>query len=577
MQQLDFSIILLVIGIAVCIVIVSTLLPKRSGTTVEIISIIAVLIYFFITYPISQAILYLTFGSAAYANMIILMDRQKREKHQEMKMKIKELKPIQIKINKQMKRIFVDLLLTIIVSSGAILFFIFAPEQYFILKLFIGYMLISITFETVERIGNYASSKFYWLEEEKRLLIISTFQSREFPLADLKALQVESSPDILKLHPLFSLFSTKLDFTTSFQPVIRLSFPGEDIYVTPDEFEKWQSIWSAFLTEKEEERKKVLPFWHPSNLKRLFWKGYFAVTVKGVSAYTGLLLILLWLEAPPWMIVIFVLGFWFINLYVADSVLIASTDATRLLSGDLYEKAQVIFRKAGIPNVKLFIVDSPIYNGLATGMNIGKGTVILTSATLNLPPSSIEAIFAHEAAHIKKRDILTLQMSRMVFFGLLIIGVYLYFDQLQWLAKHHKILLFVSVYVLMLAYPIYLSFVAQWVEGRADFLGATFLSNGNKQMADGLKDLADYQDKDIDRSLAYQLPSQGESKRTVTSERDGWIWRFLEFQFMSHPPMYWRIHSLTLYDNWKQARKGWLKARWTESIPDFFRKKSKVC
>ena len=66
--------------------------------------------------------------------------------------------------------------------------------------------------------------------------------------------------------------------------------------------------------------------------------------------------------------------------------------------------------------MKLFVVDSPIHNGLATGMNIGRGTVMVTKATLQLSIEAVEAIIAHEAIHIKKRDVLMNQVARLVIY-----------------------------------------------------------------------------------------------------------------------------------------------------------------
>lgn len=104
-------------------------------------------------------------------------------------------------------------------------------------------------------------------------------------------------------------------------------------------------------------------------------------------------------------------GFEFLRF---DRVLIAATDAEPITEGEIFERAQTIFRKAGIPHTRLFSVDSPDYNGFAVGMNIGRGAIMLTTATLQLPSPSVEAILAHEAAHIRKRDVLTNQLARFL-------------------------------------------------------------------------------------------------------------------------------------------------------------------
>jgi Zn-dependent protease with chaperone function len=81
-------------------------------------------------------------------------------------------------------------------------------------------------------------------------------------------------------------------------------------------------------------------------------------------------------------------------------------DAKETTNQELINIAQHIFKKAGIPQTRIYETESSVYNGLATGMNIGRGMVTLTTATLKLPIEVIEGILAHEAIHIKKRDIM---------------------------------------------------------------------------------------------------------------------------------------------------------------------------
>ncbi|MGX4668922.1 M56 family metallopeptidase [Cerasibacillus sp. JNUCC 74] len=94
-----------------------------------------------------------------------------------------------------------------------------------------------------------------------------------------------------------------------------------------------------------------------------------------------------------------------------------------------FSRGQVLGRQT-----KLYLIDSPVYNGLATGMNIGKGTIMLTTATAKLSKSAVEAILAHEAIHIKKRDVLINQLARIIITAVIALSVYLFFDQIKLLA-----------------------------------------------------------------------------------------------------------------------------------------------
>lgn len=561
------------IFIAVAIAILSFILPKYIGIAVEMIVIVAVITYLFIFFPFSEAMMVFSISAMVYGNIGMVLNVEKRKKRMELKRKLAVANYQKILLDKAYKRILADLALTVFASFGALVFFIFAPDTYSILKFFILFALIAALTQTIERMGNFLSTGVYWLPDEERLVIISVFQSRDFPLADLKEIKHESAPDVLKLHPLFTFLSANQDFTTSFQSVLKLSFPGEHIHLTPSNLKEWKDKF-AWYTQNQEECQitSVLPLWHPKRLKNLFWKGYFAIAVKGISAYTGLLFMLIWLDVPPIVITGFVLSWWLFNLYISDRVLIAASDAVQVLDGELKDRANAIFAKAGILKTRLFLIDSPVYNGLATGMNIGRGTIMLTKATMELPIRAVEAILAHEAIHIKKRDVLINQIARMVFFGMIALLVYFFYDQIELLADH-VILFIVLFYLLMILYPLYLSSVAQWTEVRADHFASGLLQEGREQMREGLFQLGTSQDEAFDKTATYSLTKDKKRKPLATTERDNWFFRIIEFQLQPHPPLYWRITSLNHPYTWKNKQLHWVMARTKESLPDFLRTK----
>ena len=570
--------VLLCVIAGLVITLVALLFSKKLGTAVEIILLIAFIAYFFTANPFGDAMMLMSYTVFSYGIFGVKLDREKRAKRIELNAKLKETVSVELIQTRDSKRIIVDFTLTFFVIIGALLFYLFAPEMYAVLKFLIVLMIIGVLAEVVERVGNFYLTKLYWLPDEERFVILSFFQSREFPVEDLKEINQESAPDLLRLHPLFTILSANQDYTSSFKPVLRLAFPGENIYMTPKDIEKWHSIFKAYISEEtESEVLKVLPLWHPKVLKRLFWKGYFAITVKGISAYTGLLFLLIWLEVPPFVIIGFVLFWWVFNLYVSDRVLVAAMDAVEITEGEVFERAQTIFRKAGIPNVKLFLIDSPIHNGLATGMNIGRGTVMVTKATLELSIEAVEAIVAHEAIHIKKRDVLLHQVARLAFIGLIVGAVYLFFDQISTFADNLWIIL-PFFYCLMLIFPMYLSFVAQWAEVRADHLGSGLVVGGRAQMKNGLRELGEALDNTAAKTAEYGTVKEDTAKKIKMRNLDRNIWfiRFIEFQLFEHPPLYWRIHMLSSHMSWKGARREWMAGRLKESFPDFGKVKKRA-
>lgn len=541
------------------------------GTAVEVALLLLFFSYFFIKFPFLEALMLMSYLTLSYGIFSMKIARENKSKRFELKRKLKESLFVELIQIRNHKRIIADFSLTLFVVFGAVLFYLFAPETYAVLKFFIVVMIIGVIAQVIERIGDFYTTKIYWLPEEERFVIRSSFQSRDFPIADLKEIRQESSPDLLKLHPLFTLLSANQDYTCSFQPVLKLSFPGEYIYMTPKEPQEWYDFFNDFIASpNDSEVTQILPFWHPKVLKRLFWKGYFAITVKGISAYTGLLFILIWLEVPPFVLIGFILFWWMFNLYISDRVLVAAMDAVELIEGEVFERAQSIFQKAGIPNVKLFVVDSPIHNGLATGMNIGRGTVMVTKATLQLSIEAVEAIIAHEAIHIKKRDVLMNQVARLLFIGIVVGMVYLFYDHIVVFADNLWIIL-PFFYGLMIAFPLYLSFLAQWTEIRADHHGAELLVDGREQMKNGLHELGEALDRMIAKKVEYSAVKEDTAKGTQMRnlERNTWLIRMIEFQFLAHPPLYWRIYMLSHPFSWKHAKRKWMIGRVKESLPNF--------
>nr|WP_309098833.1 M56 family metallopeptidase [Fredinandcohnia onubensis] len=542
-------------------------LNKKVGTTIEILLGLLSIGFVFYQYSFMNGFIYIAFISSGYFLAISLTTGN--EKRIEIEKELRQIVVEEITLKRNLKRIASDLLMTGLVVFGGIMFYIFGPE-YSPLKYIIVFGLVSTFTEVIKRIGSYATVKIFFDIEEKQLYLTSRFESRKIPIEDLEEVKLETTVDLLKLHPLFTMFSSNTDLTTNFQKVLRLSVPGETIYLTILEPEKWKRLFEE-MTKVEESVKEpqiVLPFWHRKNLKRLIGKLYFATTVKGISAYTGLLLLLYYFEVAPWIMVTVILAYWLFNLYISDQVLKVAMDSKETKNPQLIETSQRIFEKAGVPNIRLYETESSEYNGLATGMNIGKAMVTLTTATLKLPSEAIEGILAHEAIHVKKRDVLWGQLWRLGYL-LMVLVVVLSIQKYIANIEEYRIPIFLLIWILMILFPIIQSFCSQWMEVRADHLGASLLDGGSEQMSNSLIALAEKQDEAINKSLSYSTVLKGEKDEPKSSiERDSFLWRFVEFQFMLHPPMYWRVRSLRENKaGWgRKIRNRWMVDRLKESV-----------
>lgn len=68
--------------------------------------------------------------------------------------------------------------------------------------------------------------------------------------------------------------------------------------------------------------------------------------------------------------------------------------------------------RAGLPKPKVYIIDNPQPNAFATGRNPENAAVAATSGLLrSLNRAEIEAVMAHELAHVKNRDTLTMTIT----------------------------------------------------------------------------------------------------------------------------------------------------------------------
>lgn len=536
---------------------------KKFAYIVEIIAAVLTIGYTFYQYSFPECFIYISFLSSGYFAITTLAAG--KEKFDQLQAELKTVAVEKIELQRGYMRIVADFLVVVLVFSGAVLFFVYGPESP--LKFLIIFGLVSVATELCKRFFAYKRANVYYSRSDEILYIVSRFEARKFPLSDVEQLRLESTVDLLRLHPLLTLFTSNTDFTTSFHQVLRLSLPGETIYLTVTEPEKWKETFEA-MRPLAAEPIKVLPFYHKKNLKRLLGKLYFAATVKGVSAYTGLLLVLYYLNVPGWLLVSIGLLYWLINLYFSDQILMVAMDAKETTDQRLIEISQRIFEKAGIPNVRVYEAESSEFNGLATGMNIGKSMVTLTTATLKLPLEVIEGILAHEAIHVKKRDVLWGQVWRFGFllavisFVLFVVGN---IDNIE----EYKLPFFFMMWFLMLLFPIYQSFCSQWMEVRADHLGAALLEGGHDQMADSLVTLARYQDEALVKSVEYSMVVKEDSKKDISSlKRNPLFLRLIEFQFMPHPPMYWRVQTLQEnHDGWGKAMlRRWFVDRLRESV-----------
>jgi heat shock protein HtpX len=117
-------------------------------------------------------------------------------------------------------------------------------------------------------------------------------------------------------------------------------------------------------------------------------------------------------------IVLFAVGMGLIQYFFSDKLVLWSTGA-RVIADDEYPELHMMVEKlckeAGLPLPKVAIMNSPVPNAFATGRSPKHAVVACTDSIMRLlTRDELEAVLAHELAHVKNRDILTMTMASFI-------------------------------------------------------------------------------------------------------------------------------------------------------------------
>ncbi|HWS22343.1 MAG TPA: zinc metalloprotease HtpX [Methanoregula sp.] len=155
------------------------------------------------------------------------------------------------------------------------------------------------------------------------------------------------------------------------------------------------------------------------------WKRDWGLT--GRIVLTGFLLLILYLVfmtillafgAGLWLIVLLAVGMGLVQYFFSDKLVLWSTGA-RILDKDeypeLHQTVEKLCKEADLPLPKIAIMQSPVPNAFATGRSPKHAVVACTDSIMRLlNKEELEAVLAHELAHVKNRDILTMTMASFI-------------------------------------------------------------------------------------------------------------------------------------------------------------------
>ncbi|MDY3063661.1 MAG: M48 family metallopeptidase [Bacteroidaceae bacterium] len=141
----------------------------------------------------------------------------------------------------------------------------------------------------------------------------------------------------------------------------------------------------------------------------------------GATAYTTPLFTNLFTEIAPWGIGI--VGVWFLIAYFANTSMIANATGARPLqrreNPRVYNIVENLTMSCGMKMPQVNVIDTPMLNAFASGINDKTYTVTVTTGLCNLlNDDELTGVIAHELTHIRNRDTRLLIVS-IVFVGIM--------------------------------------------------------------------------------------------------------------------------------------------------------------
>lgn len=103
-------------------------------------------------------------------------------------------------------------------------------------------------------------------------------------------------------------------------------------------------------------------------------------------------------------------SYWF-----SDKILLKMYNARPVVHGALHAMTDALAVRAGLPTPKLYVIDSPQPNALATGRNPQNAAVAVNTGLIDLlTERELAGVIAHELAHIKNRDTLIMTVTATI-------------------------------------------------------------------------------------------------------------------------------------------------------------------
>lgn len=114
----------------------------------------------------------------------------------------------------------------------------------------------------------------------------------------------------------------------------------------------------------------------------------------------------------------FIVVFSFVQLYFSKSIALKSAGARKVSAQEYPELHNIVSnvsQQAGIPKPTVAVTETKMPNAFATGRSQSSSAVCVTQGLMErLDSDELEAVIAHEVAHIKNRDVVVMTIAGLL-------------------------------------------------------------------------------------------------------------------------------------------------------------------
>ena len=139
------------------------------------------------------------------------------------------------------------------------------------------------------------------------------------------------------------------------------------------------------------------------------------ILMAAMTAFVGFIGLMLGGETGLIIALVFAFGMNFLSYWNSDRVVLRMHGARPVdarSAPELRQMTEKMARSAGLPMPALYIIETAQPNAFATGRNPENAAVAVTRGLLqNMSREEVAAVVAHELAHIKNRDTLTMTIT----------------------------------------------------------------------------------------------------------------------------------------------------------------------